>query len=84
MFKKGDLIRMIDDEDNELFVIIKINAPKIMSYNALGRAKYGKDRTRMVVKPVDNPTYPGEIIVEKSLCEHFMTKKEVKPYSFLD
>jgi hypothetical protein len=84
MFNKGDLIRVIGDEDNELFVITKINAPKIMSYNVLGRAQYGKDRSMMVVKPVDNPNYPGEIIIEKSRCEHFMTKKEVKPYSFLD
>jgi hypothetical protein len=84
MFKKGDLIRVIGDEDKEIFVITRINAPKIISYNVLGRAKYGKDRTRMLIKPVDNDDYPGEILIEKSRCEHFMTKKEVKPYSFLD
>lgn len=83
-FKKGDLIRVIGDEDNELFVVTKASAPIIIDYNVNGRAKYRKDRTQMVVKPVDNPSYPGEIIIEKDRCEHFMTKKDVKPYSFLD
>jgi len=84
MFKKGDVIKIIGDDDIELFIITKINASKIISYNALGRAKYGKDRTKMIIKPVNNLSYPGEIIIEKSRCEHFMTKKEVKSYSFLE
>ena len=84
MFKKGDLVRMIGDEDKELFIIVKINAPVVSSYSLNGRAHYRKDRTKMIIKSVDNPRFPGEFVDEKSVCEHFMTKKEVKPYSFLN
>ncbi len=84
MFKKGDLVRVIGDEDNEIFLITKASAPTIVDYNINGRAKYKRDRTKMIGKPIDNPDYPGEVILIKANCEHFMTKKEVKPYSFLD
>ena len=83
MFKKGDTIRVIGDEDRELFVVTKSSAPLIDGYNINGRAKYVRDRSKMVVKPVNNVHYPGEIVIEKSKCENFMTKKLVKPYSFL-
>jgi hypothetical protein len=84
MFKKGDIVRVIGDGDQELFVVTKSSAPVIDSYNINGRAKYRRDKTKMLMRPVDNPNFPGEVIIDKSKCEHFMTKKEVKPYSFLD
>jgi hypothetical protein len=84
MFKKGDMVRVIGDEDNELFVVTKTSAPYISNYNAYGRAKYKRDSSKMLIKPVSNDRFPGEIIIEKVKCEHFMTKKEVKPYSFLN
>ena len=83
MFKKGDLVRVIGDEDEELFVVTKASATAIDGYNINGKARNIRDRTKMLMKPVENGDFPGEIIIEKCRCEHFMTKKEVKPYSFL-
>ncbi len=84
MFKKGDIVRIIGDEDNELLVVVKTSAKMPYDYNMMGKPKYKVDRTKMVVKPVDNPTYPGEQIIDKDRCEHFMTRKNIKPFSFLD
>jgi uncharacterized protein YqfB (UPF0267 family) len=83
MFKKGDIVRVIGDEDQELFVVIKSNAKTIYEYNTLGKPKWKIDKTKMIVKPVDNQNYPGQLVLEKDRCEHFMTRKEVKPFTFL-
>lgn len=84
MFNKGDLIRVIGDEDNELFVVTNVNVTIIVSYNFLGHPQWGKDRTKMMVKSVTNLNYPGQIIIDKSRCENFMVKKQIKPYLFLN
>ena len=84
MFRKGDLIKVIGDEDEEVFIVIKTSASMIESYNIYGNAKYKRDNTKLMVKPIDNPRFPGQIIISKSMCENLMAKKKVKPYSFLD
>lgn len=84
MFKKGDIIRVIGDDDNELFIVVKPNAKIVYEYNTMGKPKWKVDKTKMIVKPVDNPNYPGQVILDKNRCEHFMTRKDIKPFSFLD
>jgi hypothetical protein len=90
MFKKGDMVRMIGDEDKELFVVLEVSILTISGYTVHGGAKYSRNNTKMLVKPINNPRFPGtnllipKLIILKSKCEHFMTKKEVKPYSFLN
>ena len=84
MFKKGDMVRMIGDEDKELFVVLEVSILTISGYTVHGGGRWSRNNTKMLVKPINNPRFPGKMIILKSKCEHFMTKKEVKPYSFLN
>ena len=84
MFEKGDTIRVTGDDDDELFIVIRTNSRVIYEYNVMGKPKWKVDNTRMVVKPINNPNYPGLVVLDKHKCEHFMTRKDIKPFSFLD
>jgi hypothetical protein len=66
MFKKKDIVRRIDDEDGDRYIVIKTNVPIITGYNVLGRAQYARSRKHMVIKPLNDPRFPGEITVIKS------------------
>lgn len=84
MFRKGDIVRRIDDEDGDLFVVVKVNIPVIHDYNAVGRPMYRKSKSHMFIKPVGEEYYPGEIKALKTEYEHVMAgRKSVKKHSFL-
>jgi hypothetical protein len=81
MFKRGDIVRRIGDEDNELFVVVKTTAKIIKEYNIMGKPKWGKDPSKMVIREESGR---AEMVVPKADYEHFMTRKNIKPFSFLD
>jgi len=65
-FNKGEIVRHLSDKDNEnLYTVVKTNAKTIHEYKLLGQPKFRKDNKLMVVKPVRDLDYPGEIIVKK-------------------
>lgn len=67
MFKNGEIVKHKLDHDSEnLFVVVKTTGNKIHKYSINGHAKYHKDNTLMVIKPVRDLDYPGEIMVRKS------------------
>jgi hypothetical protein len=69
MFKRGDLVRRIGDEENETFIVVKLNPPIIVGYNALDRPQWRRSPEHMVLKARNNPNYPGEFNVLKSEYE---------------
>ncbi len=84
MFKKGEIVSIVGDEDKELFIIIKTSITVIDGYNILGNPRWKRDRTKMTLKPLSNQRHPGVFDIDKINCEHFMAKKDIKSYSFLD
>lgn len=84
MFRKGSIVRKINDDSDELFVVVKTNVPIIHGYNTYDKPMYKKSKLHMYIKPVGDENHPGESMVLCSEYEEVMSgKKNIKPFKFI-
>jgi len=84
MFKKGDIVRRIMSDDEEFFIVTKVNIPVIHDYTPTGRPMYRKSKSHMYIKPLGDENFPGEITSLISEYESVLKgKKIIKPHNFL-
>ena len=84
MFKKGDIVRRIMSDDEEFFIVTKVNIPVIHDYTPTGMPMYRKSKSHMYIKPLGDENFPGEITSLISEYESVLKgKKIIKPHSFL-